>query len=333
MNDLIATDPQTHQLQSMVAMIEAAKSYADNSHASNTKRAYRSDWADFEGWCQLNGLKALPAEPGTIALYLTDRASTLKASSLARRLATLRQAHQMAGFHLDTRHPLINKTWKGIKNTIGTAQKGKNPVLIEDLREMMELLPATLHGVRNRALLLLGFSGAFRRSELTGLEIADLSFNRDGITVQLRRSKTDQEGSGRQVAIPYGTNGSTCPVRAVQDWIAGGGIVSGPLFRAVDRHGRVQQERLSDQSVANIVKQSVRAIASARGMDFAAADEFSSRFAGHSLRAGLATSAAMAGATESSIMRQTGHRRADTVRKYIRLGTLFTDNAAARVGL
>jgi integrase len=198
---------------------------------------------------------------------------------------------------------------------------------------MMELLPATLHGVRNRALLLLGFSGAFRRSELTGLEIADLSFNRDGITVQLRRSKTDQEGSGRQVAIPYGTNGSTCPVRAVQDWIAGGGIVSGPLFRAVDRHGRVQQERLSDQSVANIVKQSVRAIASARGMDFAAADEFSSRFAGHSLRAGLATSAAMAGATESSIMRQTGHRRADTVRKYIRLGTLFTDNAAARVGL
>ena len=187
---------------------------------------------------------------------------------------------------------------------------------------MVAGLPEGLLGIRDRALLLVGFAGAFRRSELVGLDIADLDFNHDGLTVTLRRSKTDQEGEGRKVGLPYGSNPSTCPVRSLQAWIEASAIEAGPVFRSVNRHGRLQPDRLSDKAVALVVKRR----AEAAGLD-------PSRYAGHSLRAGLATAAANAGVSERAIMAQTGHRSVQMVRRYIRDGSLFRENAAAKVGL
>ena len=187
---------------------------------------------------------------------------------------------------------------------------------------MMANLPDRLLGVRDRALLLVGFAGAFRRSELVSLNVRDLKFTNDGLTVTLRRSKTDQEGSGRKVGIPYGSSPETCPVRSLRAWLEASGIESGPVFRPINRHGQIRPSRLSDRAVALIVKRA----AEAAGKDPA-------EFAGHSLRSGLATAAAIGGASERAIMKQTGHRSTAMVRRYIRDGSLFRENAAARVGL
>jgi len=187
---------------------------------------------------------------------------------------------------------------------------------------MVEGAPDRLLGLRDRALLLLGFSGAFRRSELVALDVEDLEFTGDGLVVTQRRGKTDQEGVGRKIGIPFGGNPDTCPVRAVRKWLDAAAVMSGPVFRSVNRHGHVQPGRLSDKAVAIVVKRH----APAAGLD-------PLRYAGHSLRAGLATAAAAAGASERSIMNQTGHRSVPMVRKYIRDGQLFRENAAATVGL
>ena len=179
-----------------------------------------------------------------------------------------------------------------------------------------------LIGLRDRALILLGFAGAFRRSELVALDVADLAFNRDGLTVTLRRSKTDQEGQGRKVGIPYGSNPDTCPVRVLQAWLETAGLAEGPVFRSMNRHGPCTTGRLAPADVARVVKK----LAERAGLDAA-------RYAGHSLRAGHATSAAIAGASERSIMNQTGHRSVQMVRRYIRDGILFRENSAGKLGL
>jgi integrase len=217
---------------------------------------------------------------------------------------------------------LVRNTFKGIRRTLGTAPTQKAAALTEDIRRMVEATDAGLIGLRDRALLLLGFSGAFRRSELVGLGVEDCAFTKDGLTVLLRRSKTDQEGQGRRVGIPYGSCPETCPVRTVQDWLQETSISSGPLFRSVSRHGQVQQGRLAGIDVARVVKK----LAERAGLDAA-------KYAGHSLRAGHATAAAIAGASERSIMNQTGHRSAEMVRRYIREGNLFRENSAAKLGL
>jgi integrase len=204
----------------------------------------------------------------------------------------------------------------------GTAPAQKSPTLTDDIRAMVDAADAEIIGTRDRALLLLGFAGAFRRSELVGLDVEDCTFGRDGLTIVLRRSKTDQTGVGRKIGIPYGSNPSTCPIRALQDWIEQAGITAGPLFRCVNRHGHVQTDRLSDYGVVRIVKK----LSERAGLD-------SAKFAGHSLRAGHATAAAIAGASERSIMAQTGHRSVQMVRRYIRDGSLFRENSAAKLGL
>jgi integrase len=187
---------------------------------------------------------------------------------------------------------------------------------------MVNALPENLLGKRDRAFLLLGFAGAFRRSELVSLDVADVETNREGIVVTLKRSKTDQEGQGRRVGIPYGSNAVTCPVRALNEWLEASAITAGALFRSVNRHGQLRSERLSDKAVALVVKRS----AEAAGLD-------ASQYAGHSLRSGLATSAAQAGVSERAIMAQTGHKSLNMVRRYIREGSLFRENAAAKIGL
>lgn len=311
------------QVAMQPGLARQAHDYAAHSRAANTQRAYRNDWHDFTSWCKTQGLQPLPAAPQTIALYLTARAETHRVSSLQRRLSAISQAHQAAGFPpISTREEPLHSVWMGIKRAKGTAQEGKAPVVTEDLRRMVATLPDSLLGIRDRALLLLGFAGAFRRSELVNLDVADVNMTRDGVIITLRRSKTDQEGQGQKIGIPYGSNPATCPVRALEAWLEASGITEGPLFRPINRHGQLQDKRLSDKAVALVVKRQ----AEAAGLD-------PSKYSGHSLRAGLATAAAAAGASERAIMRQTRHRSVLMVRRYIRDGSLFRENAAAMVGL
>ena len=322
---LLRRDASEQRLATLARTAERARDYIKESRAANTRRAYAADWRDFRAWCVLHGRPSLPASPETVALYLSDLAERCKTSTLQRRLAAISQAHQAAGQHaheVPTKHATVRAVMSGIRRTKGTAQRGKAAAVTAVVRAMVEGAPDRLLGQRDRALLLLGFSGAFRRSELVALDVEDLEFTGDGLVVTQRRGKTDQEGEGRKIGIPFGGNPDTCPVRAVREWLDAAAIMAGPVFRSVNRHGQVQSGRLSDKAVAIVVKRH----APAAGLDPA-------RYAGHSLRAGLATAAAAAGVSERSIMNQTGHRSVPMVRKYIRDGQLFRDNAAASVGL
>ena len=303
-------------------LAEQARAYVAAAKAPNTVRAYRSDWTDFTYWCESQGVGALPASPETVAAYLTDLSQVAKPSTLARRLSSISQAHQAAGHETPTRHATVRAVWAGIRRTKGTAQEGKTPAVLADVRAMVGALPNSLTGIRDRALLLLGFAGAFRRSELVSLDIADVEEVAEGLVVIIRRSKTDQEAQGRKVGIPYGSHLETCPVRAVKAWLEAAQLRGGSLFRAVSRHGQVSEARLSDRAVALVVKRR----AQAAGLD-------PDNFAGHSLRAGFATAAAAAGVPERAIMAQTGHKSLPILRRYIREGSIFRDNAAAYVGL
>jgi integrase len=322
-DDTTEVGGQQPALARLEQVAEDARDYARHAKAPNTLKAYRIDWADFSEWCALHRLEFLPATPQTIALYLTDLASTHKVSTLYRRLSGISQAHQAAGFPTPTTDAQVRLVFQGIRRTLGSAPDQKNAAITAEVRAMVETLsPASLIGVRDRALLLVGFAGAFRRSELVSLDVADVTFGGDGLIVQLRRSKTDQEGEGRKVGLPFGSNPHTCPVRALRAWLEVAAISFGPIFRAVDRHGNVADTRLTDQSVALIVKR----CAKAAGLD-------PETYAGHSLRSGLATAAAMADVSERAIMAQTGHKSLPMVRRYIRDGSLFRSNAAAAVGL
>jgi site-specific recombinase XerD len=325
MTDDLPSLPDQTQLARLDDLHEAARGYIRSSKAPNTLRAYRADLADFTRWCKELGHESLPAEPTTVVLYLTALAQAgAKASTIQRRLSALSQAHKLAG-HVPS--PTVDHHVKmamaGIRRRLGTRPEQKVAVITQELRQLLTVTPDdTLAGRRDRALLLLGFAGGFRRSELVALDVGDLDETADGLRVLIRQSKTDQEGEGREVGIPFGQHPETCPVRALRTWRTASGIVEGPLFRGVNRHEQLQDGRLTDKSVALIIKRA----AERAGMDPA-------RYAGHSLRSGLATAAADGGASERSIMRQTGHTSVLTVRRYIRAGSLFRENAAAYLGL
>jgi integrase len=307
-----AVSPDLHRVREFVRA----------SKAQNTLRGYRVDWREFCAWCSCHGAAALPAVPDAVAAYLADCAGRLKPGSLQRRLNAIAEAHKAAGLESPTSAGIVRNTLKGIRRTLGTAPIQKAPTLTADIRAMVDAVGAGLIATRDRALVLLGFAGAFRRSELVALDLADLEFSRDGLTVTLRRSKTDQEAAGRKVGIPFGANPETCPVRSLEAWIESASLVEGPLFRPIDRHGRVGVARLYGIDVARVIKK----LAARAGLDPV-------KFAGHSLRAGHATAAAIAGASERSIMNQTGHRSVQMVRRYIRDGRLFRDNSAGKLGL
>jgi integrase len=257
-----------------------------------------------------------------VASYIAECAGRLKVGSIQRRLNAIAEAHKAVGAESPTLSGIVRNTLKGIKRKFGTAAAQKAPVLTSDIRAMVDGTNAGLIGLRDRALILLGFAGAFRRSEIVGLDVQDCAFGKDGLTITLRRSKTDQDGQGRKIGIPYGSNPETCPVRTLQSWLEQTAIAEGPLFRSVNRHGKALARRLSPADVARIVKK----LAKQAGLDPA-------KYAGHSLRAGHATSAAASGASERSIMNQTGHRSVQMVRRYIREGNLFRENSAGRLGL
>ena len=310
------------ELARLTKTAERARVYAAQATAENTRRAYRADWTHFTSWCATQRLQPLPAEVSTIVHYVTELAEHVRVSTIQRRLTSISIAHSAAGYLSPTKNATVAALWRGIRREKGTAQHGKTPTLTHDIRAMVATLPETLLGLRDRALLLVGFAGAFRRSELVSLDIEDLERTRDGYVITLRRSKTDQEGHGRKIGIPYGSHPQACAVRVLSDWLKAAGMTEGPVFRSVNRHGQLQRGRLTSQVVAQVVKRT----AAAAGLDPA-------KYGGHSLRAGLVTSAAKAGKSERVIMKQTGHKSVQMVRRYIRDADLFADNAAAGIGL
>ena len=289
-----------------------------------TLRAYEHDWKQFRFWCEENRLVPLPASPKAVILYSTDLVKNERQSlnTLSRRLAAVSQMHQQSGFESPTRTWAVKQFLTGLRREVGVEPCRKQPLLVADLREILRGLPNSTLGIRDRALLLLGFTGGFRRSELVALNVEDLEENTQGLIVTIHRSKTDQKGEGRKVGIPQGAEPSKCPRLAVQQWRAAANIDAGPLFRVMNRHAKVLEKRLSPEGVGIVVKRYVEKL----GYE-------SSRFGGHSLRAGLATSAAAAGKSERAIMNQTGHRSVTTLRRYIRDGNLFRENAAEDLGL
>lgn len=319
---------QSTDLAVLTELADQATRYAADSSAPNTRRAYRSDWSHFERWCAGVGAEALPASPSTIALYLTAFAPLHSVSTLSRRLASIKSVHRTADLSAPSSSAL-NAVWAGIRRRHGRPPEGKRPLLTQDLRLAIGRLPDTLRGKRDRALLLLGFAAALRRSELSAVQFeaqqgGQVTFRAvpQGLEIHVHRSKGDQTGEGAVIAVPFGSYPETCPVAAVQDWCAGAELVAGPLFRKVSRAGRIGPDALGPQSVANIVK----AAAASIGLDPRA-------FAGHSLRAGLATSAAANDAPALVIQRHLRHAQGDTTARYIRSANRFTDSAGAFAGL
>jgi integrase len=295
--------------------VARAAARAVRPQASATARAYAADWSRFDGWCSAHGLAACPADPSTIALYLSTLADAGKRyATIARAYAAIRAQHSAQGSPLPTL-PVVTDVLHNLARELGTAPKAKTPIMADQLRAIARAPSDSVLAVRDRALLLLGFAAALRRSELVALDVADVRSTPDGLEVTIRRSKTDQTGAGRLVGVPHGSKGA-CPVRALQAWLDVAGIADGPIFRAVSKGGRVLADRLSDRAVAR----TIQGAASAAGLE--------GDFGGHSLRAGLATSAAKAGKGESAIMAQTGHKSATMVRRYIRHASIFDANAA-----
>ncbi|MDQ6900089.1 MAG: site-specific integrase [Candidatus Dormibacteraeota bacterium] len=308
----------------LALLVSSAYRYAEASVAENTLRSYQADWRSFKGWCEAQAALSLPASPATVVLYvawLADRGR--KVPTIEHQLSAIAQAHQLAGLDAPTQHVDVRRTMKGIRRTLGRTRNAKAALSTAELQRLVATCdPGTLAGLRDRALLVLGFASSCRRSELVAFDVEDIEATDDGLRVQIARSKTDPEGHGREIGVPYGSHVETCPVRTLRAWLQAAGIERGPLFCAVDRHDNAQEGRLTDKGVARIVQRAcLRA-----GLD-------ATKYAGHSLRRGFATTAAKNGAPRESIKRQTGHRSDAILDRYIEAGTLFEKNAAAYLGL
>jgi len=307
----------------LAGLVEAAADYADLARAEATKRAYRHDWMSWSFWCERRRLEPLPAAPGAIAAYLADQVDKGRSiSTIARALTSISVAHKLARAGEPTRDPIVRETWKGICRAKGIAPlRQAAPLLPEHLARICSVLPHTAIGVRDRAILLFGFASALRRQEIGRINVGDLTDRPEGLRLIVRRSKTDQEGKGRIVGIPFG--GDLCPVKALRDWLDVSGIKSGAVFRRVLDSRRRQAElfpdlgdRLDGRAICLVVKKA----AIAAGYD-------GSIYSGHSLRSGFCTAAAAAGRSERAIARHTGHKSERVLRGYIREGGLFDECA------
>jgi len=302
MNDLV-TDVKSLELETLKNL--------KSSKASNTLRAYKADYKDFALFCIKHGFKSMPTDPKVVCLYLTHLSQTSKFSTLKRRLASLSVVHKLSGHYIDTKHPMITENLMGIKRVKGSYQKAKKPILINDLKSIINVIDKDKNEKKrskNRALILIGFAGGFRRSELVAILFEDIDFVPEGVKIFIKRSKTDQSGEGMTKGIPYFSNQNYCPVISLKNWLEKSEIKSGKIFD------------MSDKSVALTVKK-YTAIA---GLD-------SNKYSGHSLRSGFATSVAELGAEERSIMAMTGHKTTQMVRRYIQEANLFKNNALNKI--
>ena len=300
-------------------LLEIATDYAQKARASSTRRSYERDFRVFAEWCRARGFAPLPCPPPAVALYIGELAKVrgFRPSTIDRILVGIAHAHRSRGHSWDTRSPAIAEVRAGIRRELGVAPAQKAPISDDELARMVATLGADLAGLRDRALLTLGWCGAFRRSELVALTVADIVREAEGLVVTVRRSKMDQEGRGARKGIPYASTPALCPVRALEAWLEAASIAAGPLFRRIDRHGKVHARALNDRSVARIVQ----CVAGRVGID-------PSRVAGHSLRSGFVTTASRKGKSLDSIMRQTLHRDQRVALSYIRHAQVFDDNAA-----
>ena len=283
-----------------------------SSKAKNTLRAYKADYKDFDIFCSKNNFQSMPADPKILSLYLTHLSKNSKFSTLKRRLASISSVHRIKGHYIDIKHPIIIENLLGIKRNKGTKQTSKKPLLINEIKLIIDVINNSniklLRRIRDKALILLGFSGGFRRSELVNLEYEDLDFVSEGVKILIKRSKTDQSGEGMIKALPYFPTATYCPVENLKTWLTQSNIEKGKIFD------------ISDKSVALIIKK----YANLAGLD-------SRKYAGHSLRSGFATSTAEKGAEERSIMAMTGHKSNQMVRRYIQEANLFKNNALNKI--
>ena len=318
MNDII-TDIKALQEETLINL--------QSSKANNTVRAYKSDFNDFGLFCAQNGLKSLPSEPKIVSLYLTHLSTKeVKMSTLKRRLVSIGVIHKLKGHYLDTKHPSIIENIMGIKRRKGSVQKGKKPILISSLIKIINAIDDQktdeIKKIRDRSIILIGFSGGFRRNEIVSLDYDDLDFVPEGLKITLKRSKTDQFGEGTLKGLPYFDSSQYCPVLSLKKWIETSNINSGPLFRRFSKGSKLTDNRLTDQTVALLIK---------KYLNLAGID--SKNYSGHSLRSGFATSAAESGAEERSIMAMTGHKSTEMVRRYIKEANLFKNNALNKIKL
>ncbi|MDB3904662.1 tyrosine-type recombinase/integrase [Candidatus Pelagibacter sp.] len=316
MNEII-TDIKALQEETLINL--------QNSKANNTVRAYKSDFNDFGLFCAQNGFKSLPSEPKIVSLYLTHLSTKeVKMSTLKRRLVSIGVIHKLKGYYLDTKHPSIIENIMGIKRRKGSIQKGKKPLLINNLKKVINVIDKEkneeIKKLRDRSIILIGFSGGFRRKEIVSLDYEDLEFVEEGLKINLTRSKTDQFGEGSLKGLPYFENSQYCPVISIQKWIKISKINSGALFRRFTKGSKLLENRLTDQTVALLIKHYL----TSAGIE-------SRNYSGHSLRSGFATSAAESGAEERSIMAMTGHKSTEMVRRYIKEANLFKNNALNKI--
>jgi site-specific recombinase XerD len=303
--------------QPLAPEIASARRYVDAAQAASTERAYARGWGDFCAWSAFRGVEPLPAHPAAVAMYLSFLADRgLSAASIGQRAAAIAHRHRKAGHDAPTTNPVVQDALRGIRRTVGTAPRRKSAATADRIRAMLDACPDTMIGIRDRALLALGFAGAFRRSELVALQVQDLEEVADGYRVTIRRSKTDQTGEGAEIVIPRGLK--IRPVAAVQAWLQAAGIETGYLFRQVHRGGHVRPEGIAGRVVAEIVKQ----YAERAGLD-------PQEFSGHSLRAGFVTSAAESGASILKIQETSRHKSTDVLAGYVRRVDMFKDHAGA----
>ena len=316
MNDII-TDIKALQEETLLNL--------QSSKADNTVRAYKSDFNDFGIFCARNGFKSLPSDPKIVSLYLTHLSTKdAKISTLKRRLVSIGVIHKLKGHYLDTKHPSIIENIMGIKRRKGSVQKAKKPILIRSLKLIIDAIDQQnkqeIKKFRDRSIILIGFSGGFRRNEIVSLDYDDLDFVPEGLKINIKRSKTDQFGEGFTKALPYFDNIQYCPVLSLKNWIQVSNINSGPLFRRFSRGSKLSENRLTDQTVTLLIKKYL----GLAGID-------NKNYSGHSLRSGFATSAAESGVEERSIMAMTGHKSTEMVRRYIKEANLFKNNALNKI--
>lgn len=306
------------------ALSQKSKQRLEKAKADNTIKAYSADWRDFADWCSYHKEQSLPASPETIVNYINDLADDAKANTVSRRITAISENHIAAGYDRENnpaKAGIVRAAMSSIRREKGTFQHGKAPILLETVHLLADnFVGDDLPVLRDKALLLLGFAGAFRRSELVNVQVEDLTFTPQGLLVFIPRAKGDQLGKGSTVAIPYAPEAKICAVRAVHEWLTASGIKSGPLFRAFKRNMTIRKDQLSDKSVALIVKKHIKKA----GLD-------ETDFAGHSLRRGFATSAAQHDIDTLSIMRQTRHKSEKMVHRYIEQGNLFKENPLSRM--
>ena len=305
---------------------EATLNNLKSSKANNTLRAYKSDFKDFGAFCAKHGFNSMPTEPKIVSLYLTHLSKNSKMSTLRRRLVSISMVHKIKGHYLDTKHPVIIENLMGIKRLKGTIQKGKKPILINHLKSIINVINEQkieeIKKARDKSIVLIGFGGGFRRTELVSLDHEDLEFVPEGLKITIKRSKTDQFGEGMTKGLPYFDNEVYCPVSNLKKWLELSKIKDGPIFRRFAKGLSITKNRLTDQTVVLLIKNYL----SLAGID-------NSNFSGHSLRAGFATVAAESGADERSIMAMTGHKTTQMVRRYIREANIFKNNALNKIKL